>query len=829
MKKMYQPAVVLLLLGAGDLQFAQAQGTAFSYQGQLQNNGSPANGNFDFKLQLYDTSTGGGLIAGPVTNAAVTVSNGFFTTLVDFGPGAFVGGSNWLHLAVQTNGGNNFISLSPRQLLTPTPYALFAASASYLSGTLPAGQLPAGVVINNGTGVELTGSFSGNGAGLANVDAATLAGLAAANVWQLGGNNVAGGQFIGSTNNQPLEMWAAGQRAFRLEPDTTGSGSPNVIGGSVGNFMNTGGVIGGFIGGGGATNYNGVSYPNHVAAYYGSIGGGYGNTIAAFANAAFIGGGDNNSVAGNSAVIGGGEYNRIKAAADHGVIAGGIYNTNGGEFGVIGGGQNDTVTTNNATVAGGYANKASGQYSAVAGGSQNNASGENSAVGGGNLNTAGGTSATVGGGTANSAGGTSATVSGGTFNSANGVYGTVGGGNFNSSTLDYATVAGGENNSAVALYGAVGGGYGNTAQADGSFVGGGGYDGTVQVGNYAGAGGAFIGGGVANINNGMDSVIGGGVANVNSGVDSVIVGGISNNISGIGSFIGGGGYDGYDYRSNSIAANAATIGGGLGNTIPAGAPYAVIGGGAGNYALAYYAAVGGGLGNVAGGAWDVIGGGLGNIASGDCATMGGGNNNLASGKNSMVPGGAGNRAKGVGSFAAGTDAYALYDGSFVWADSTGHAIDDDGPNQFVALADGGFYFFTGGLAGGAVLASGATAWTTFCDRNGKKNFKPVDTEAVLDKLAAVPIEQWNYKWEKDSDVPNIGPMAQDFIAAFYPGRNDKGITTLQFDGVELAAIQGLNRKVEKQQAELKQKETEVAELKARLEKLEQRMLKQKPN
>jgi hypothetical protein len=65
-------------------------------------------------------------------------------------------------------------------------------------------------------------------------------------------------------------------------------------------------------------------------------------------------------------------------------------------------------------------------------------------------------------------------------------------------------------------------------------------------------------------------------------------------------------------------------------------------------------------------------------------------------------------------------------------------------------------------------------------------------------------------------VPNIGPMAQDFKHAFYPGRDDKGITTLEFDGVELAAIQGLNQKLE-------QKETEITELKARLEKLEQLM------
>jgi hypothetical protein len=87
---------------------------------------------------------------------------------------------------------------------------------------------------------------------------------------------------------------------------------------------------------------------------------------------------------------------------------------------------------------------------------------------------------------------------------------------------------------------------------------------------------------------------------------------------------------------------------------------------------------------------------------------------------------------------------------------------------------------------------------------------------MLDKLARVPIEQWNYKSEPDNATPNIGPMAQDFIAEFYPGRDDKSISTLEFDGVELAAIQGLNQK-------LKEKDAEIQDLQARLEKLEQLM------
>jgi hypothetical protein len=77
-------------------------------------------------------------------------------------------------------------------------------------------------------------------------------------------------------------------------------------------------------------------------------------------------------------------------------------------------------------------------------------------------------------------------------------------------------------------------------------------------------------------------------------------------------------------------------------------------------------------------------------------------------------------------------------------------------------------------------------------------------------------------------VPNIGPMAQDFKAAFYPGRDNKGISTLEFDGVELAAIQGLNQKLEEKTARIQEQEsriqnqaTEITDLKARLEKLEQ--------
>ena len=75
-------------------------------------------------------------------------------------------------------------------------------------------------------------------------------------------------------------------------------------------------------------------------------------------------------------------------------------------------------------------------------------------------------------------------------------------------------------------------------------------------------------------------------------------------------------------------------------------------------------------------------------------------------------------------------------------------------------------------------------------------------------------------WESAGETPHLGPMAQDFKAAFYPGRDDKSITTLEADGVALAAIQGLNQKHE---AEVKSKDARIRELEARMEKLERLM------
>src|SRR5215472_9193197 len=143
-------AVLCSLLAFTDL--ASAQGTAFTYQGRLNDGANPANGSYDLTFTLFGTNSGGSPIAGPRTNSPTGVTNGLFTVMLDFG-NQFPGAARWLEIGVRTNGGGAFATLSPRQALTSTPYAIQSANAATaasagsvaavnISGTLTAAQLP---------------------------------------------------------------------------------------------------------------------------------------------------------------------------------------------------------------------------------------------------------------------------------------------------------------------------------------------------------------------------------------------------------------------------------------------------------------------------------------------------------------------------------------------------------------------------------------------------------------------------------------------------------------------------------------------------------------
>ena len=101
------------------------------------------------------------------------------------------------------------------------------------------------------------------------------------------------------------------------------------------------------------------------------------------------------------------------------------------------------------------------------------------------------------------------------------------------------------------------------------------------------------------------------------------------------------------------------------------------------------------------------------------------------------------------------------------------------------------------------------------DRNRKRDFETIDPAAVLEKVVAMPITEWSYKFE-DSNIRHIGPMAQDFRAAFGVGKTEKLIFQVDADGVALASIQALH-------AEIEQLKDDKTALQATLSTLERRL------
>src|SRR5947207_7247658 len=107
---------------------AFAQSTTFTYQGRLQDTGTPANGSYDLQLTVWDASSGGTQQPQPspvtVTRTSVLVTGGIFTVQLDFGANAFPGTDRFLEIGVRPAGGSPFTILTPRQPITATPYAI---------------------------------------------------------------------------------------------------------------------------------------------------------------------------------------------------------------------------------------------------------------------------------------------------------------------------------------------------------------------------------------------------------------------------------------------------------------------------------------------------------------------------------------------------------------------------------------------------------------------------------------------------------------------------------------------------------------------------------
>jgi len=393
-----------LILFAGLAGLARGQTTAFTYQGRLNDSGSMATGNYDISFAAYDSLTGGNLVGGIVTNYAVAVSNGLFTTPVDFGGGVFTGLDLWLEITVSTNGANAFSTIAPRLQFTPTPYAQYAPNADYSSYAGYAENVVAGVVAApqlatasspssgqvlafNGTQLVWQNPVVGGSTG----------------GWSLNGNTgtTGGVNYLGTVDSQPLELKVSGVRGLRLEPNS--SSAPNVIGGAPSNHST-----------------NGV-----VAAV---IGGGFNNVVGG--DEAFVGGGYQNAASGYIATVAGGAYNT--ASSNESCVVGGAFNVASGIGSVVVGGgwdgvsaQGNVASGTSSFIGGGLLNSASGPSATAGGGYENLASGADPFgfyVGSGGLRhlvTVTGDS-TVAGGYQNIASATGATVPGGGFNVASG-------------------------------------------------------------------------------------------------------------------------------------------------------------------------------------------------------------------------------------------------------------------------------------------------------------------------------------------------------------------------------------------------------------------------
>jgi hypothetical protein len=380
--------------------------------------------------------------------------------------------------------------------------------------------------------------------------------------------------------------------------------------------------------------------------------------------------------------------------------------------------------------------------------------------------------------------------------------GVVGGGQENLAGNDsephndasHATVGGGYQNTASGLYSTVGGGSNNIASGHTAAIGGG-YD------NEASYDYTTVGGGRANTASGDYATVGGGNTNTADATYGAVGGGYGNAASGNGSTIGGG-------IVNQVTDNYGTVGGGSENQA---------GNGDGDMTNANNATVGGGWLNIASDIYATIAGGEQNTASGQLSTVGGGGENTASGALAVVPGGKYNSATGVSSFAGGYRAQANHDGAFVWAGHNGaFSFASTAANQFSARATGGVRFVSaidgsGNPTAGVSLASGGSSWSSISDRNLKANFELADGQDILTRLASVSIETWNLQ-SQDPSIRHIGPMAQDFYAAFGVGEDDTHITTMDADGVALAAIQGLYELSQEQAARIEALEARVSAL-----------------
>lgn len=827
MKRMFLLLQAMLFVFASS---ASAQGTAFTYQGRLTNKGQAADGRHDLQFSVYDHESEGRVIGRPITVGDTPVSNGLFTVTLDFGKEIFTGPVRWLEVVVDGT------VLSPRQKLSATPYAITAGN---LTGPVPSSNLVGtypGLVNFNNTANNFGGNFTGNGGALSNLSLTALgpAGsfdyamsieVSGTNQYPTDGtspSSVAVGDVNGD-GRVDLAIANGGSGAITIE---TNSGAGFGLAATIQVRAGANAIVLADLNRDGILDVLCANADNSIAVSRG-IGNGLFNTatfhnstptltrlavgdlngdgwpdIVAGANGAslvpiFMNDGAGNfsgypstflGTAANPAAVALGDLNgdgRMDLVTGHGTVAGSqtlvaLYAGNGLGFGTP---VNLTTGSGLKTLALADVNR-DGLQDIIVGNGQSGARVE--------------------------------------------IFLNSGPGNFTVSQLLPATYV-----STLTVGDFNGDGWPDIAATDFGFFGYTGMrlmlnDGTGQFAQMIHLS-PFAYGSVAagDVNgDGQSELIA--PAGGNPGVAAVFTFRVSP-------------------QPGMIVKGAATFQQNVGigtlapqqllhlNVTPGHGEGIRIDSGIGGHAPAIYLNHVGSFGrnfrlasfcdNASAGSFrirdDTLGGGdrfvidsVGNVGIGTIAPTEklhvAGNitcsSSLTLGSQTRQMINLWNNGYGIGVQTA--TLYNRSDGGFAWFRGGTHSDAQDDPG-------------TGGTAlmrlDGAGNLRTAGAINPPSDRNVKTAFEAVDAGDVLEKVAGLPLHTWAYT-NDPAGIRHIGPVAQDFHAAFRVGMDDKHIATVDADGVALAAIQGLNRKLARQ---VKEKDEKIAALEARLNRLEQ--------